>query len=270
MSRLVVLVFGVLALIGAPLAMADGLDDGRRAFAAGDHSAARGYFAEAFEDGNAEAGFLLARMLEGALGGAADEKAALALYRKTAEASFAPALNRMGLVYWRGEAGVARDPQAAAVFFEHAAVQGDANAAFNLGKLYLDGDGVEKDRTRAATLFRVAAEGDHVLALNTLGGMARDHGQRQQERRYFERSAALGNAVGLFEMARITLRDATQETHDSVRIDAHVYLNLAGARGHPGAGEALQALTATMDADDIARAQEKARNFRGTRESQGG
>ncbi|MGV0908791.1 hypothetical protein [Martelella sp. FOR1707] len=69
MSRLVVLVVGFLALMGAPLAMADALDDGRRAFATGDHPAARGHFSEAFEDGNAEAGFLLARMLEGGLGG---------------------------------------------------------------------------------------------------------------------------------------------------------------------------------------------------------
>lgn len=270
MNRFLAFIIGFLAITGAPFAIAGALDDGRRAFSGGDHTAAREYFAEAFDEGDAEAGFLLARMLEGGLGGAVDEQAALALYRKTAEESFAPALNRMGLIYWRGEAGFERDPDMAASFFQYAAVQGDANAAFNLGKCYLEGEGVEKDPARAANLFRVAAEGDHVLALNTLGGMARDHGQRQQERRYFERSADLGNAVGLFEMARITLSDVTQETNGSVRIEAHAYLNLAAARGHPKAHYALQALTATMDADEIARAQEKARNFRGTRESQGG
>ena len=40
---------------------------------------------------------------------------------------------------------------------------------FNLGLCYMDGDGVEKDPTRAAQLYQLAVNGRNVNAMNNLG-----------------------------------------------------------------------------------------------------
>ncbi|WP_286906372.1 tetratricopeptide repeat protein [Roseovarius sp.] len=238
------------------------LDEGRAAFEAGRYEAAMQAFSDGFRQGDAASGYYLARMLELGLGIDPDPAAALRLYRLAAEAGHVEALNRVALMHYRGEAGVAQDYTEAARLFGRAAEQGDRNALFNLGKLHFEGKGVPKDVPKALANYRQAAELDHILALNTLGALYRGGGKnaedRGQAKAYFERSAALGNAVGLFEMARITLEEGTDPAH---QIDAHMYLNLASARAHPNAARALQDLTAAMARSDVELAQGKARAF---------
>jgi hypothetical protein len=52
------------------------------------------------------------------------------------------------------------------------AYEGNAEAQFNLGVLYLEGNGVERNAERARTWFMKAAEKNHVLAQYNLGHMA--------------------------------------------------------------------------------------------------
>ena len=50
-----------------------------------------------------------------------------------------------------------------------AAEQGDADAQFNLGAAYREGDGVPKDAAEAVRWYRLAAEQGHAGAQGSLG-----------------------------------------------------------------------------------------------------
>ncbi len=252
----------LLSLALASGALAGPLEDGKAAFDAGQYEVARQSFSEGFRNGDAASGYYLARMLELGLGVEADPTAAMRLYRRSAEGGNIEALNRVALMHYRGEAGVIQDYAQAARLFRLAAEQGDRNALFNLGKLYFEGKGVEKDPAQAISYYRQAADKAHILALNTLGALYRAGATRAEDiaqaRRYFERSAAFGNAVGLFETARLILEEGTEPAN---QIEAHMYLNLASARSHPNAPQALQELTAAMTQEHVEAAQAKARAF---------
>ncbi len=252
----------LLSLAFASGALAGPLEDGKTAFDAGQYETAMQSFSEGFRSGDAASGYYLARMLELGLGVEADPTSAMRLYRQSAEGGNVEALNRVALMHYRGEAGAAQDYAEAVRLFGLAAEQGDRNALFNLGKLYFEGKGVEKDPARAIAYYRQAANKDHILALNTLGALYRAGATSAEDiaraRGYFERSAAFGNAVGLFEMARLILEEGAEPAN---QIEAHMHLNLASARSHPNAPQALQELTAAMTQADVEAAQEKARDF---------
>lgn len=252
----------LLSLTVASGALAGPLEDGKAAFDAGQYEAAMQSFSEGFRNGDAASGYYLARMLELGLGVEADPTSAMRLYRQSAEGGNVEALNRVALMHYRGEAGAAQDYAEAARLFGLAAEQGDRNALFNLGKLYFEGKGVEKDPAQAIAYYRQAADKDHILALNTLGALYRAGATSAEDiaraRGYFERSAAFGNAVGLFEMARLILEEGAEPAN---QIEAHMHLNLASARSHPNAPQALQELTAAMTQADVEAAQAKAREF---------
>lgn len=241
---------------------ADPLDSGKLSFEAGEYQKALHFFTEGFRSGDPASGYYLGRMLELGLGVETDKAASVKIFKQSAADGFAAALNRVALMHYRGEESVSQDYQKAAEYFEIAAEMGDANALFNLGKLYFLGQGVPENTDRALTLFRQAAHKDHVLALNTLGALYREGARSQTDlnlaRQFFARSAAYGNAVGLYETGRFTL--ASAETAED-QITAHMYFNLAVARAHPDAIRALSDLTAAMDVEDIVSAQERARKF---------
>lgn len=253
------LIFGLALTSGA---LATPLEEGKAAFEARNYERALRSFGEGFRTGDAASGYYLARMLELGLGVDTDATAAMQLYRQAAAGGHLEALNRVALMHYRGEAGASQDYAEAARLFELAADQGDRNALFNLGKLYFEGKGVEKDAAQAIAYYRQAADQDHILALNTLGALylagAKSTADIAQARGYFERSAAFGNAVGLFELARLVLEAGTAPPR---QIEAHMYLNLASARSHPNAPQALQDLTAAMAQSDVELAQSKARSF---------
>ncbi len=63
-----------------------------------------------------------------------------------------------------------KDFSAAAGWFRKAAQQNDAEAQFNLGACYQNGEGVAKDYAEAAKWFRRAAEQNYADAQLSLGG----------------------------------------------------------------------------------------------------
>ena len=65
---------------------------------------------------------------------------------------------------------VSPDPQRALEMFHFAAVNfGDANAQYNLARMYLDGNGIDKDRRQAARWLYLAADKGHVESEAVLG-----------------------------------------------------------------------------------------------------
>lgn len=71
-------------------------------------------------------------------------------------------------------------------------------------------------------------------------------------------SAVLGNAVGLYQTGMTYLHKGPEA--DNLKT-AHKYFNLASARGHALAKEALQSLTEQLSTRDLAQAQEEARAY---------
>jgi exopolysaccharide production negative regulator len=80
-------------------------------------------------------------------------------------------------------AGMPRDPIQAANLFRHAASYfGDADAQYALARLYLDGDGVEKNEGLAINWLATAAKKQHAAAQATLGELLWRGGDEVRQR----------------------------------------------------------------------------------------
>ena len=111
----------------------------------------------------------------------------------------------LGVMYYTGEAVsknlsgqiLENDPEMAAGWFFRASEQGYADAQFNLGLLYANGEGVPQDMAHAAELFQKAAEQGHVDAQNNLGALYfTGEGVERNENKaieWFEKAADQGN-----------------------------------------------------------------------------
>ena len=91
-------------------------------------------------------------------------------YKKAAEAGDRLAQRNLGLMYEEGE-GVERDYERAAQWYRRAAAQGDPVAQNKLGRLYSYGFGVPHDYRRAAYWARKAAENGNAEAQYALQSM---------------------------------------------------------------------------------------------------
>jgi TPR repeat protein len=90
-------------------------------------------------------------------------------YRKAAEQGDAEAQFNLGVRYANGD-GVTKDQSEAVMWYRKAAEQGNAEAQFNLGVCYANGDGVTKDQSEAVIWYRKAAEQGDAKAQFYLGG----------------------------------------------------------------------------------------------------
>lgn len=79
----------------------------------------------------------------------------------------------LGWSYANGQ-GVPKDKAEAVKWFRKAALQGSAKAQFYLGSSYLQGEGVQKDEAAAVTWYRKAAEQGYAEAQFYLGSMYRE------------------------------------------------------------------------------------------------
>ncbi len=104
-----------------------------------DPGSAVSYLQRAAEAGAPEAQFELAKLYERGVGVAEDPVKALALYRQSAEAGFADAINDLGFLHYQGGLGLLPDPQRALGFFERAADLRHPQAQFNFAALIDDG-----------------------------------------------------------------------------------------------------------------------------------
>ena len=90
--------------------------------------------------------------------------------RQLAEKGDPSAQYNLGLMYQNGR-GVEKDEVEAVKWYQKAAEQGVANAQYNLSVMYLNGLGVEKDEVEAAKWHQKAAEQGNSLAQYKLGVM---------------------------------------------------------------------------------------------------
>lgn len=95
----------------------------------------------------------------------------LELCRQGAEGGDADAQTDLGNFYLQGRI-VTRDMAVARGWYEKAAAQNQANAAFVLGQIHWNGDGVVKDNAKAARFWRIAYEHGREDAALHLGNEA--------------------------------------------------------------------------------------------------
>lgn len=81
----------------------------------------------------------------------------------------ANAMYNLGSFYDHGRYGVPKDQATARLWYEKAALKGEARAANNLACSHRDGEGGPVDKVQATKWFRVAAELGHVQAGTNLG-----------------------------------------------------------------------------------------------------
>ena len=162
--------------------------------------------AEAADRGNPDACFFLGQCYEKGMGVLPDAEKALETFQRAAELGSGAARNRVGLMYLRGEAGLAEDRAKAKEWFTNSAAVGFPSAHYNLamlldaqakpdtfeqrlavehmmkaanlgfteaqdrlGSWYRDGKNVSQDVVAATAWFRLAANRGHLASKINLG-----------------------------------------------------------------------------------------------------
>jgi TPR repeat protein len=166
------------------------LGAGMAAYMARDYGSANSLLALPAEEGSIQANWMLATMYARGLGVPADIKTAYEIYERMAELYnpeeqdrntrffMIDGLSRLadGLRSGIEEADVKRDRRRALRLYRIAASAGHANAQFGLGKMYLGGEGVAKDRSYGMRWLGTAAKKRHSGAAEVLGDIYNEAG----------------------------------------------------------------------------------------------
>jgi TPR repeat protein len=199
---------------------------GRASHKAKRYQQARANYRFAAERGYIAAQLNLGRMHDDGLGVPVDHEAAVAWYRKAAERNDPRGQNALGRAYVNGH-GVPQDYAEAAKWYRLAAEQGQAGAQNDLGVLFALGWGVPQDEAAAFQWYMRAAEQNFVTAQYNVG--IRYH---------------LGRSVE---------RD---------RVAAYLWYSLAAGQDHHNAAEERAVLVEQMSPEEIAKAEQRVRDWR--------
>lgn len=159
--------------------------------------------------------------------------------------------------YERGfEALASEDYQKAAYYLSFFASNGDARAQYNMGVMYRDGLGVERDAKAALTWFLYAAAQDHMLSNYAIGLLMRDGPTEVQnpERalHYLGEAAFLGHALAPLEIGNMYFA-GTHVAKD--RTLAFVWWSLSAERHGPGAEANVTMLTNSLTVEEVSKIQ---------------
>ncbi len=141
-----------------------------------DNTQAVAWYQKAAAQGNTDAQKVLNTMQANMTGnnerpvrGAGGQDAVQAVRRAAAQ-GLAQAQYNLGLMYAEGR-GVQRDDVQAVAWYQKAAAQGLAQAQYNLGLMYAEGRGVQRDDVQAVAWYQKAAAQGFAQAQNNLGLM---------------------------------------------------------------------------------------------------
>jgi TPR repeat protein len=193
---------------------------------------------------------------------------ALRWWKEGAKRGYSLSMNNLGLLYANGH-GVKQDYDEAYKWWEMSAETGDVWAMNSIGDLYENGNGVQKSLTEALAWYRRAAEGGDGLGMYNLGhfheeGLA-GHKDAKAALQWYEKAADKGVAVA---MHRLGLMIAQGRGQPADLAEGHAWLSVA-AKYFTGEDEdeaasnqkALGALAAQLDARQMERAREIAKNL---------
>lgn len=115
-------------------------------------------FKQLAEQGDANAQHNLGLMYEYGDGITQNDQQAVYWYTKAAEQGEAHAQNNLGLMYTDGGKGITQNYKQAVYWYTQAAEQGYANAQYNLGVMYANGQGVQRNVSKAKQYYRLACD----------------------------------------------------------------------------------------------------------------
>lgn len=154
----------------------------------------------------------------------------------------------LAAIYTAGHGGVPVDYTKAVQWFREAAINGVANARYNLGVLYQQGMGVEKDMKKAIGWYRAAAKMNHPEAQYNLGiayieGIGTDYNPGKAAM-HFEQAARSGITEAAYNLGLILENGLLGAP--SPREALYWYKKAADA-GSPEAKAAMEHLAKAMD-----------------------
>ncbi len=164
-----------------------------------------------------------------------------------AEAGNADAQFDLGTAYYNGDTGNV-DYDQARRWWEKAAARGDKIAQYNLGTLYDEGRGVSQSHRIAAQWYRDAAQQGYAYAQYNLGNLYRDGKGVPQNayiaRNWQEKAAAQGDRDAMYVLGSLYRQGALGISGDGQHALAFYWLEQAAMRGNPQAQNELAGLYA--------------------------
>jgi len=210
----------------------------------------------------------LAKHFERGIGTGRDLTAAFHHYEQAAIAGYPSSTINYARILMHGRYGIEPDTTQALFWAERAmaglekkARDGSASAAKTLGRIYRDGDFLDRDKDQAAEWFLRSAELGDAGAMHDLGHMVLADDPSAEEIKsaldWFRLAAKAGHGGALTNLGRLHLKAA----HGLDPEGAVDLFKRAVAGGHPGAMEELAKLYATGELvePDLKKAMELAR-----------
>ena len=140
------------------------------------------------------------------------------------------------------------------------AEQGNADAQFNLGVMYANGNGVVQDYKEAVKWYRKAAEQGNALAQSNLGfmykkgdGVVQDY---KEAVKWYRKSAEQGDASA---QNNLGVRYGTGQGVIQDNVYAHMWFNIAASNGNADAVKGRDIVAEQMTSSQMAEAQKLAR-----------
>ncbi|MGB8870995.1 MAG: tetratricopeptide repeat protein, partial [Rhodomicrobium sp.] len=167
---------------------------------------------------------------------------------------------RIGTIFLNS-GGMEGSATAAARWFDKAAKQGHVAAQFMLASMLERGAGVAKDEARAIALYRRAASAGHVQAMHNLGALLLKNDTAQSYREaasWFDRAAEAGLADSQYNLALLYEHGLGIE-QDLSR--AYQWYLRAAKSGVKEAAEQAGRLKRTLSAAEMAAAAERANSW---------
>ena len=166
-----------------------------------------------------------------------DEASAIAMIHRRVGKGDAEAIYLLGMKYYYGSLGLAKDATRAVELWTEAAELGSNNAHFHLGHAYYHGDGVEEDKPRGIHHWQQAAMKGDALGRDNLGVAEHKKGNYDLAVQHYMISAKMGYKKSLdsikvmfkdgqaiksqYSDALIGYRDAVQEMKSPQREEAN-------------------------------------------------
>ncbi len=167
------------------------------------------------------------------------QAAAFEVWTKNAEQGDSEAIYNLGYLYLHGD-GVAKDCEKAIELLEKSANQGNAEAQCSLGYIYIDGDGVPKDFTKAFEWLMKAAKQGNLDAFFAIGSAySEGEGVPQDDVKaveWWSKAAERGHAGSQCALG-LCYKDGTGVPQDMAK--AFNYWKMAAEQGYKTAEELL-------------------------------
>lgn len=213
------------------------------AYNVGDFTSAFTLYSKLSDAGNADAQTSLAFMLQKEQGCQKDEKRALELYIKAADAKQPYALFNLAILYANGIGGVTHDQFKAHDLHMEAATREVPPAMYEVALMLERGLGCIQNYSEAAFWYEEGAKRGHLESFNNLGALYKEgHGVDIDEAKTFicfSRAAEGGLAQGLYNLGMLYDQGfGCEQDHD----EALDLCRKAAYKGHEKAKEIIKGL----------------------------